>query len=74
MTIWTLHPGDEYTTQTMGKSKGRAKRKPPMKAVSRRILAAVRAMSRATKPLSLSDLEWRALSAGPARSRQRRSA
>ena len=58
----------------MGKTGSHAKKKPPMKMVSRRILAAVRAMSRATRPLSLSDLEWRALRAGAARPRQRRSA
>jgi hypothetical protein len=58
----------------MGKSGSRAKKKPPMKMVSRRTLAAVRAMSRATRPLSLSDLQWRALRAGSPRRRQRRSA
>jgi hypothetical protein len=58
----------------MGKSRSRARRKPPMKAVSRRIMVAMRAMSRATRPLSLSDLQWRALRAASARPRRGRSA
>jgi len=45
-----------------------------MKAVSRRIMAEMRAMSRASRPLSLADAEWRALNAGPRRRRTRRLA
>jgi hypothetical protein len=44
-----------------------------MKAVSRRIMAEVRAMRRGSRPLSLSDAEWRALNAAPRR-RARREA
>jgi hypothetical protein len=50
-----------------------AKRKPPVRALSRRkALAVVRIVGPGTKALSLSDLEWRALRARAPR-RQRRS-
>jgi hypothetical protein len=41
-----------------------------MKAVSRRIMAEVRAMRRGRRPLSLSDAEWHALNAAPRRRRE----
>jgi len=45
-----------------------AKRKPPVRALSRRkALAVVRIVGRGTKALHLSDLEWRALRAGDRR-------
>ena len=51
-----------------------AKRKPPVRALSRRkALAVVRIVGPGTKALSLSDLEWRALRAARTPRRQRRS-
>jgi hypothetical protein len=58
----------------MSKARSRSSRKPPMKAVSRRVMAEVRAMSRGRRPLSLSDAEWGALKAAPPRRRARRPA
>lgn len=51
-----------------------AKRKPPMRSVSRRTFAIVRAAGVKPTALALSDLVWRALSAGMAVGRKARSA
>ena len=50
------------------------KRKPPMRSVSRRTLAILRAAGVKPGALPLSDLVWRALSAGVAADRKTRSA
>ena len=50
-----------------------AKRRPPVRALSRRkALAVARIVGPGTKALSLSDLEWRALRAAREPRRQRR--
>jgi hypothetical protein len=70
---WTLPPGYEYTTRAMPTPKSGAKRKPPMRALSRRARAVVRSLEGGSKSLSQSDLEWRALWAAKVGQRKRRS-